>query len=73
MNSQLILFSNLMVDDDAHKPEYRFMPGDYVAQLYPVLADVRSRNLLTPQQIVELEQYLVCVHCGRPCAGTCRS
>jgi hypothetical protein len=72
MKSQLILYSNLMIDDDRHKPAYRFMPGDYVAMLYPELADVRARNLLTGQQIMELEQYIVCVRCGRQCAGTCR-
>ena len=73
MNSQLMLYSNLMVDDDEHRPAYRFMPGDYLPIVFPEFRDVQKRNALTPQQLVELDQYLVCVRCGRKCAGTCET
>jgi hypothetical protein len=71
MKSQLILYSNLMIDDEKHKPEFRFMPGDYIALLYKGLADKRSWDMLTPQQLRELKLYVVCARCGRTCAGTC--
>jgi hypothetical protein len=71
MNSQLTLNSNLMIDDEKHKPQCRFMLGDYVALLYKGLADKRSWDQLTPQQIKELQLYVVCAHCGQTCAGTC--
>ncbi len=72
MNANLYISSNLMIDDDEHKPEYRFIPGDYVGAIYPVVVD--SRNVerdLSKRQRIELEQYLVCLICRQPCAGTC--
>jgi hypothetical protein len=72
MKPNLAAKSNLMLDDDDHRPQYRYIPGDYVGRIYPQLVDVRVyESALTKQQIVELEQYLVCVRCHRPCAGTC--
>lgn len=70
MSSDLTVSSNLMLDDAEHKPEYRFLPGDYVGKIYPDTVDVRS-NALSEQQMVELKMYLVCLRCGRTCAGTC--
>ena len=69
--SELILFSNLMIDDDQHKPAYKFMPGDYVALVFPEFRDKRTWSNLSTQQITELTQYVVCSKCGRACAGTC--
>lgn len=73
ISSNLSVRSNLMIDDAAHKPHYRYVPGDYVGQIYPEFTDVRVYGLtLSQQQINEMRQYLVCRRCGRPCAGMCR-
>jgi len=72
MISNLSVRSNLMLDDDQHQPQYRYLPGDFVKEVYPNLVDVRVyQQALTKKQIVELEQYLVCIRCHRACAGTC--
>jgi len=72
MNSTLAISSNLMPEDPKYKPEYRYVPGDYVGRIYPNVVDVRSmREYLSEQQIIELQQYLVCSRCGKTCAGTC--
>lgn len=72
MKSNITIPSNLMPDSPEYKPEYRYVPGDYVGRIYPSVVDVRSvRDYLSPQQVVELEQYLVCGRCGKTCAGTC--
>jgi hypothetical protein len=72
MKSNLSVKSNLMLDDDERRPQYRYIPGDYVGEIYPQFVDVRVyESVLSKQQIIELEQYLVCVRCHRPCAGTC--
>jgi len=64
--------SNLMPDEHQFRPEYRFVPGDLVAQIYRNLADVRvAESALSQNQLKELRQYLICLRCGRPCAGTC--
>lgn len=72
MNSNLAVRSNLMLLDEQHQYQYRYLPGDFVKMVYPELTDVRlyERNL-SPQQIIEMKQYLVCIRCRRPCAGTC--
>lgn len=70
MTSNLTVSSNLMLDDAEHKPEYRFLPGDYVGKIYPTTVWVGSKELSDGQRI-ELEMYLVCLKCGRTCAGTC--
>jgi hypothetical protein len=72
MPPNLAVRSNLMLDDEHHKPQYRYLPGDFVKLVYPELADVRTYDsTLTRQQTIEMRQYLVCVRCRRPCAGTC--
>ncbi len=74
MNSNLAVRSNLMLDDENHREYHRYLPGDFVKQVYPNMVDVRSiRDYLSPQQIIEHQQYLICTICGRPCAGTCVS
>jgi hypothetical protein len=72
MDSNLAVRSNLMLDDEEHKPQHRYLPGDFVGAVYRNLIDVRMyEEALTSEQIIEMRQYLVCVRCGRPCAGTC--
>lgn len=74
MESSLDVQSNLVVDDDLHTPVHRYMPGDFIGQIYPDKVDARViHRELTTKQIREYEQYLVCTICGRPCAGTCGS
>ncbi|MFI5253468.1 MAG: hypothetical protein ACHQQQ_13670 [Bacteroidota bacterium] len=71
--SNLQVASNLMIDDDHHKPEYQYLPGDYVGQIYAQYVDPAiSAKYLTKRQLVELEQYLPCLICGKACAGTCQ-
>ena len=71
-NSNLSVSSNLMLDDDEHKPEYRYFPGDYLAIVNKTLVDVRVIDSnLTRRQIIEYKQYIPCLICGYTCAGTC--
>ncbi len=70
--TNLDIRSNLVVDNEKYRPVSRFMPGDYVAKVYPEKVDARViNNELTQSQIIEYEQYLVCSLCGRTCAGNC--
>jgi hypothetical protein len=72
MSSNLSVASNLMLDDEDHRPQCHYLPGDFVTQVYSHMGDVRVMDrFLTKQQIIEHRQYLVCIRCGRPCAGTC--
>jgi hypothetical protein len=72
--TNLQVTSNLMLDDDRHRPEHRFFPGDYVAIVNRTLADSRVIDSnLTPNQIIEYKQYIPCLICGKTCAGTCES
>lgn len=72
MTSNLSVRSNLMLDDEQHKTQHRYLPGDFVKEVYPNLVDTRVyEQELTKVQIIELQQYLVCIRCHRPCAGTC--
>jgi len=55
-----------------NRQDLRYLPGDLIGEIYPELVDRRCiKNNLTPEQIEEYEQYLVCELCGRRCAGTC--
>ena len=72
MNSNVAVRSNLMLYDEEHKPQHRYIPGDYVGQIYPDLTDTRVfEKELTPVQLMEMRQYLICMRCQRPCAGSC--
>jgi len=72
MESNLLVRSNLMLDDKTHEPKYRYLPGDFVVQVYSNFRDARViEDYLTARQLVEYRQYLVCIRCRRPCAGTC--
>jgi len=62
--SNLMIRSNLMLE--SRKPAYRYIPGDYVIQIYEGWI-----NELTEVQSIENEQYLVCTICKKTCAGTC--
>jgi len=73
MNPNLAIRSNLMIDNEPHKPEYRYLPGDYIGQIYPEKIDSRViERELSKQQLIEHDQYLECLICKRPCAGTCK-
>ena len=50
-----------------------YLPGDFAFQVYrSYWPDPRIvRRELTDLQWQEYEQNLVCLLCGRPCAGTC--
>jgi hypothetical protein len=69
--SKLMIFSNLMLDDDQHMPKYKHMPGDYLPLVFKELRDKRTWGNLSERQIAELTQYVVCGRCSRACAGTC--
>ncbi len=72
MKANLDIRSTLMLDDKKHEAKHRYLPGDFVAQVYPNKVDRRViENELTRKQIIEYEQYLVCLICKKPCAGTC--
>jgi hypothetical protein len=74
MQSDLDILSNLMIDDESHKPEIKYLPGDFLVLVYPEKVDKRCiESELTPKQILEYEQYLTCNICKRPCAGTCQT
>lgn len=73
MKPNLAIRSNLMIDNESHKPEYRYLPGDYIGQIYPEKIDSRViERELSKQQLIEHDQYLECLICKRPCAGTCK-
>lgn len=79
-NANITIKSNLMLKSKLQngEPHYRYMPGDLVFQMYkkhglPVLSGEQLRVVLTPKQVVEYEQKLVCLRCHRPCAGTCKT
>ena len=70
--SNVSIRSNVMLDDAHHHQKYLYLPGDFAAQVYPECRDVRTAELyLSPEQLVEKRQYIVCIRCRRPCAGTC--
>lgn len=70
--SNLNVSSNLMLDDEAHKPEYRYYPGDFVAIVQPSLVDNRGIHQdLTARQIEEYKRYIICLICNKQCSGAC--
>jgi len=74
MDSNLDVQSNLMIDDEGHSPQFRYLPGDFVGQVYPEKVDRRNiERELTRRQIIEYEQYLICYICKKPCAGSCQT
>jgi hypothetical protein len=71
-HSNVSIRSNVMLDDAQHQQKYRYLPGDFAAQVYAECRDARTTEYyLTPQQLIEKMQYLICIRCRRPCAGTC--
>lgn len=70
-NSNIGICSNIMIIENEENIEYtKHIPGDYIGLIYPTLKDVRSREQLTKNQQIEMEQYLICLVCGKACAGT---
>lgn len=73
MSSNLHVLSNLMLDDKDHKAKYKYLPGDFLAEVYPDKADRRLQDReMSPKQIIEYRQYLKCIVCKNQCAGTCQ-
>lgn len=80
LEANLTIKSNLMLKSKLKKgePHYRYMPGDIVFQMYkmhgfPVLSGDQLYIVLTPKQVQEYKQKIVCLRCHRTCAGTCVS
>ena len=72
MDSNLSVRSNLMLDDEEHEPKHKYLPGDFVTEVYQSFRDSRVKeSYLTKQQLIENRQYIICIRCRRPCAGTC--
>ena len=70
IKSNVSISSNVMVIEPDKRMEYwKHVPGDYVGKIYKGLNDVRSIGELTERQKIERDQYLVCLECGKPCAG----
>lgn len=67
------LVPNVMVAKERPADEIAELAGDLAVRIYkkdwPNPAVVRA--MLTDVQYVEYEQYMVCLRCGKPCAGTC--
>ena len=71
LKSNLMIRSNVMVEGQANK--YKFVPGDLIIQLFPEWSDNRViAKHLSPQQIEEYQESLICLLCKKPCIGTCR-
>jgi hypothetical protein len=72
LSSNVTVRSNVMLDEGSSQLKYRYLPGDFAALVYTECRDARtSENYLTAQQKLEKSQYVRCIRCGRPCAGTC--
>jgi hypothetical protein len=72
IGSNLNVSSNLMLDDEQHKPEHWYYPGDFLAQVHPSLVDSRGIDQeLTRRQIEEYKRYIPCLLCKKSCSGTC--
>lgn len=79
--SNLQIKSNLMIEKvdgievKNSKYQRRYFPGDFAALIEPSrMKDNRVREqYFTPQQIYEYQQTIICLTCGRPCAGTCKT
>ena len=50
-----------------------YLPGDFAVRVYQGLWSSTQviQKRLSKEQWLEYHQYLVCLKCGRPCAGTC--
>lgn len=72
MKANIQAASNIMIEDEGHRLQERFIPGDFFAQIYPDRLNPEFfHQWLTERQIREYKQYLVCGLCHRTCAGTC--
>jgi hypothetical protein len=69
------VMANVMTVQARAEDDIAYLPGDLAAKVYGHLwlTPKGIRKHLTPHQLVEYEQYLVCLRCSRPCAGTCDS
>lgn len=73
--ANVALRPNVMTVSKRQHDEIAHLPGDFAVQIYRVwwTSPATIRTNLTPLQLIEYEQHLVCHRCGRPCAGTCQS
>jgi hypothetical protein len=72
MTSTIKAVSNVMIDDERHRSQEQYLPGDFFAQIYPGRINLEYCHLwMTQKQIREYKQYLVCGLCHRTCAATC--
>jgi hypothetical protein len=71
--SNLSVTPNVMIEQKDRPSEIRYLPGDFAYLVYkrhwPRTEIVRQE--LTPAQLIEYQQYIPCIKCNRPCAGTC--
>jgi len=79
-SSNVTIKSNLMAKERVRlrEPQYRYMPGDLVFQIYkvhglPNLSGELLEQTLTKKQLNEHRQKLICRRCHRACAGTCET
>ncbi len=74
LTSNVMVYSNLMPDLDKYLPEKKHIPGDMFKLMYPTEADrrVQCHNMST-RQIREMQAFILCLLCNKPCAGTCES
>jgi len=70
MKSNVNLVPNVMIEQLSRMAEVQYIPGDLAWQIY---RDRLGRvDQMTERQQQEYRQYLVCLLCKKPCAGTCQ-
>lgn len=75
--SNIHIKANVMIDDDEHKHEIEYVPGDLLYLIDRMRLDKRTiddgnvHNRATLLQIEEYLETILCLNCKMPCAGTC--
>src|SRR5439155_1733082 len=67
--------ARLVMAEQARPEEMvRYLPGDFAYKVYKEMWRDPSilPRVMTAEQRIELDQYLRCVRCGKPCAGLCQ-
>ncbi len=72
-NPNVAVTPNVMIEQRSLDAMIRYLPGDFAVAVYRSSwnSPEMARELLTREQMIEYEQYLICIRCSRPCAGTC--
>lgn len=71
--SNVRIVANVMVDEPSRMPALQWVPGELRAEMlhpWQRQKDIIVRYL-TPRQMQEYENHLVCIRCGRRCVGSC--